>query len=173
MKKISNLLFIVITIIGIYFLSCSKKSTTTTTTTTQTCSTPSACLENTWYQEKYQAIYNGSPVTIYQRGANSNLLDFDSVEWVFENNNNAWYIYSSSTSIFESGTWKILPDSIVEITATNPDTFAITSITPSALNFTINFNHNYPNYDIVQIAAGSGLDTSKITAVLSTFSTSK
>jgi len=173
MKKISNLLFIAITIVAIYFLSCSKKSTGTGTPTPTTCTTPSGCLENTWYQEKYVANYNGSAVTVYQRGGSSNLANFDSVEWVF-GNPNAWYIYSSSTTVFEAGSWTLLPnDTTVEIAATHPDTFAITSITPSQLNINTPFNHNYPNYDIVQIAAVYGLDTSKITSVLATFSTSK
>ncbi len=173
MKKISKILIIGITITAIYFFSCSKKSSSSSTTPPN-CSNPSDCITNTWYLHQYQANYNGSLVTIYARGANSNLANFDSVRWVFANNNNAWYIYSSSTTVFESGTWKILPDDkTVEIQATYPDTFAITSITPSALIIKIPFNHNYPNYDIVQIAGLTGLDTSKISAVVSTFGTTQ
>lgn len=168
MKKISNFLIIVLIIATVYFISCSKKSSSASSTLN--CSTPSACIVNTWYPLKYLANYNGNVVTIYARGGNSNLANFDNVSWVFENNN-TWYNYSSSTIVFDEGTWKILPDSTVEINSTYPDTFAITSISPSAFNINIPFNHNYPNDNIVGIASVSGLDTSKITSVVATFST--
>ncbi|HLY72030.1 MAG TPA: hypothetical protein VKR53_19990 [Puia sp.] len=170
MKKIPNFIIIAITIICINFLSCSKNSSPSTTTPPSTCANPSDCIVNTWYLKQELANYNGSMVTIFAEGGKANLINyFDTQYWVFANT--AWTLYSSHDTVFDAGTWKILPDSIVEINSTYPDTFKITSITADTLNINIPYNHNYPSYPAYATAIVSGLDTAKLSAYLLTFTT--
>jgi hypothetical protein len=167
MKRFCNFLIVVIPITAIYFLSCSKKSSPPT----QNCSNPSDCIVNTWYLQQWQANYNGSVITIYTKGSSSNLNNnIDSLSWVFASNNQ-WTEFSSPTIVHDVGTWKILPnDTTIEINAADPDTFSITSITVNTLIINVPFNHNYPSFDAVELAIGSGLDTAKLTAYEVTFS---
>jgi hypothetical protein len=171
MKKIPNFIIIAITITCIYFLSCSKNSSSSTTTLPPpTCTNPSDCIVNTWYLKQELANYNGSIVTIFVKGGNANLInDFNGQYFVFTNN--TWTEYSSPDTMFDAGTWKILPDSTVEINSTYPDTFKITSITPDTLNINIPYDHNYPSYPAVETAIVSGLDTAKLSAYLLTYTT--
>jgi len=112
-------------------------------------------------------------VTTYTRGGNSNLVDDDSIYWVF-GNGNKWTGYAAPTVIFDAGTWKILPDDItVVISGSIQDTFSITNLTANVLSINIPFNHNYPNIDWVFVAQQSGLDTSKLSAFMATFSPSQ
>jgi hypothetical protein len=161
MKKIPNFIIIAVTITCINLPSCSKNSSSSTTTPPSTCANPSDCIVNTWHLKQALAIYNGSIVTIPG--------NFDGQYMVFANN--TWTEYSSLDTVFESGTWKILPDSIVEINATYPDTFKITSITPDTLKINIPFDHNYPSFPSVEGALVSGLDTAKLSAYLQTYTT--
>ena len=157
----------------IYFLSCSKNSSSLTTTPPPppaTCANPSDCIVNTWHLKQVLANYNGSIITIFGNGGNANVIDdFDSQYMVFANN--LWTEYSSPDTLFDTGTWKILPDSTVEINSTYPDTFKITHITPDTLIINIPFDHNYPSYPSVQGALASGLDTAKLSAYLQTYTT--
>jgi hypothetical protein len=174
MKKISGLIIIAVSIGTICSPSCAKKSSGhTTLPPPQPCSTPSACIVNTWYIQQWQANYNGSVITTYTRGGNSNLSDDDSTEWVF-GNGNKWTGYASPSVIFDAGTWKISPDSItVVISGSIQDTFSIIKLTASVLSINIPFDHNYPNAGWVVVAEQSGLDTSKLNAFMATFSPSQ
>ena len=167
MKTIPKLILIALPITIAYSSSCSKKSSSSPP---PTCSTPSACIVNTWNLTTWEANYNASIITIYAKGSNSNLYDgLDSVSWQFDNNGE-WIEYSSPKVVHDQGTWKILSDNkTVEINSTYPDTFSITSVTSSALSVNIPFNHNYPSADAIGLAIGSGLDTSKLSAYMVTF----
>ena len=164
MKKIPNFIIIAITITCIYFLSCSKNSSSSTTQPPPTCANPSDCILNTWHLKQVFANYNGSIISITGNGGN-----FDSQYMVFANN--VWTEYSSPDTVFDAGTWKITPDSTVEINSTYPDTFKIAQITPDTLKINIPFDHNYPSYPAVQGALVSGLDTAKLSAYLQTYTT--
>jgi hypothetical protein len=161
MKKILNFIIIAITIACINFLSCSKNSSSSKTTPPPTCANPSDCIINTWHLKQVLANYNGSIITLSG--------NFDSQYMVFANN--IWTEYSSLDTVFDSGTWKILPDSTVEINSTYPDTFKITYITLDTLKINIPFDHNYPSYPSVEAALVSGLDTAKLSAYLQTYTT--
>jgi hypothetical protein len=169
MNKVSKFIIITVTITTISFLSCAKKQSSKLPPPAN-CDNPSDCIVNTWYIQTWQANYNGSVISVYARGGNSNLSNFDSVSWVFESSNK-WVGYSSPSVIFDAGTWVILPDNkTVEISSTASDTFTINSITPSALSINIPFDHNYPNTGSVVIALNSGLDTAKLSAFIGIFS---
>jgi hypothetical protein len=162
MKITPGFIIIAITITCIYFPSCSKNSSSSSTTLPPpTCSNPSDCLINTWHLKQVLANYNGMTTTLSG--------NFDSQYMVFANN--LWTEYSSPDTVFDTGAWKILPDSTVEISSTFPDTFNITYITPDTLKINIPFDHNYPSYPAVQVALVSGLDTAKLSAYLQTYTT--
>jgi hypothetical protein len=170
MKKIPNFIIIAITITCIYFLSCSKNSSSQKTTLPPTCTNPSDCIVNTWYLKQVLVNYNGSIITTFGNGGNANLNNDDASQYMVFTNN-IWTEYSSPDTVFDAGTWKILPDSTVEINSTYPDTFKITRITPDTLIGHSLFDHNYPSYPAVQAALAGGLDTAKIIGSTSTYTT--
>ena len=168
MKKNSNFIIIAISIITICLPSCSKSKNSPP----PPCSTPSTCIVNTWYLKQDQENYNGSLVTIFTKGSNSNLNNnLDSAFWVFASNNK-WTGYASPSVIFDAGTWEILPDNkTVIIHSGVPDTLSIINISSNALSMSTTFNHNYPNSGAVVVAEESGLDTAKLNGDISTFGT--
>jgi hypothetical protein len=172
MKKIPNFTIIVITITCIYFISCSKNSSSSKTTLPRTCTNPSDCIVNTWYLKQQLANYNGSVITVFVKGGNANLLtNFDSLYWVITNNE--WTESPSPNSIFDAGTWKILPDSTMITNSTYPDTFKIIRITPDTLKLYDPYDHNYPSYPSMETAIVIGLDTAKLSGYYLTFTTTQ